>query len=586
MDNSTTNYKEMYEGRAVIPPGTPGNPTDFPEVVYDTVYWYEDMSVSVEMTNKLSLDRPTLVWQIPAEKLGIHTYSAALADHCYRELIPFIEKQNDELYNRHKPAEETGMYYMVHPGGEILVRNTAYFKYCPQKDYVNRGGNVIVHYPEDELGAQVMCLCVRLQVQLPRKKIKKAIEMLCRDLPETMDAFVNQFDRAKAERAIAVADKQREIRDWLKKSSYCAFIANGSILPRDGKTGLPMENAVLFQAPKEDEIEVCGIRGLGIRRGVTVITGGGYSGKSTILDTISAGIYDHVAGDGRELCITDESAMTISAEDGRSVKNINITPFIRWIPGGDTACFSTEHASGSTSQAANIMEAVDCGSKLLLIDEDKSATNFMIRDRLMKELISREPITPFTERVNELYQSCGVSTVLVIGGSGEYLSIADNVYMMEEYRISNITCRAKELCTSHGIGAAAPQNAAWGQQRRMRTRGFTPYPEGSGCERLSVPDIGFIFIGDEKLDTRGLHDIVCDSQRTAMGFMLRWLEIHQKEAYLDLYEQIELLYAEIEDKGLDAVYSGFFPECGRFLACPRKYDLVGLINRMRMVQFE
>lgn len=182
---------------------------------------------------------------------------------------------------------------------------------------------------------------------------------------------------------------------------------------------MPKRDAVLFHSVPEDEIEVCGIRGMGIRRGVTVITGGGYSGKSTLLEAISAGVYDHVAGDGRELCITDRTAMGILAEDGRSIKNVNIAPFIRWIPGNDT---------------------------LLLIDEDKSATNFMIRDALMRRLVKKEPITPFTERVRELYEQCGVSTILVIGGSGEYLSVADRGYLMEDYRIFDVTEESGGLC--------------------------------------------------------------------------------------------------------------------------------------------
>lgn len=349
-------------------------------------------------------------------------------------------------------------------------------------------------------------------------------------------------------------------------------------------------------APKDEEIEVCGIKGLGIKKGVTVITGGGYSGKSTVLDTISAGIYDHILGDGRELCITDISAMTISAEDGRSVKNLDISPFISWLPGGSTEHFSTEHASGSTSQAANILEAMDAGAKLLLIDEDKSATNFMIRDALMKELIRREPITPFTERVNELHKSCGVSTILVIGGSGEYLSIADNVYLMDEYIISNVTEKAREIYRKRSdaeekAGLALVKN--WGQRHILETEGFSPYPKQFGRERLEVPDIGFIIIGEEKINANHVHDIVANEQRTAIGFMLRLLETREgggmfteaANETIDIAQKVDELYREIEEKDLDMVYSGNFPGCDRFLAFPRKVDFMAVLNRMRHINF-
>ncbi len=581
MDNSTTTYKEMYEAKVVIPPGTYGNPGAFYEYGTDSMFWYEDISFSVELTNKASLDKPTFLIGIPAERLGIETYETTVADYCYRKFVPYIEKLNEMLYNRHKPETETGYYYTAKLGGEVLERNTAFFGPRSSKDYYYAGGNKVDYFEQVE--EPKMCLFMRIQVQLPRKRIKKALSMLVNDLPMAVSDFVTYFDKGEAKDVVRLAIKQRELRKWLKESDYCAFIANGSILPRDAKTGLPLENAIPFSAPPEDEVEACGIKGLGIKRGVTVITGGGYSGKSTVLDTISAGIYDHCLYDGRELCVTDSSAMTISAEDGRCIKNIDISPFISWLPGGSTNDFSTDHASGSTSQAANILEAVDCGSKLLLIDEDRSATNFMIRDSLMKELVKREPITPFTERVNEIYKECKVSTILVIGGSGEYLSVADRVFLMDEYRMYDVSKRVREIAPEKE--SETLMKACWTQKRILTSDGFTSYPERFGQEKLSVPDIDYIFIGDEKIDSSGIHDVICREQRTAMAFMVRIIENRQHETKVDLDKEIEDLYKEIEEKGLDTVYSGFFPECERFLAIPRKCDLVALIYRMRNVNY-
>ena len=589
MDNSTPNYREMYEAKVMVPANTVGNPSDFPQFESDPVFWHEEVSFTMELTNKMSWDRPTFLCQIPAENLGIDTYETVVADHCYREFIPYLEGLNEELYNRHKSPEQTGYYYMAHPGGEVLVRNTAYFAMRPRKDYVNGSGNSIYHKRPEEIGDEQMCLCMRFQVQLPRKRLKKAVTMLTGDIPQTVDEFIRHFSRRQVRDVIELSVRQRELREWLAGSEYCAFLANGSILPREAKTDLPMEGAIPFTAPPEEEIEACGVRGLGIRKGVTVITGGGYSGKSTILDTIAACIYDHTLGDGRELCVTDTSALSIGAEDGRCIKNIDISPFISWLPGGETENFTTDHASGSTSQAANILEAVDCGSKLLLIDEDRSATNFMIRDRLMKALIRREPITPFTERVNELYEACGVSTILVIGGSGEYLSIADSVYMMDEYVITNVTKEAKALGgdrdDAEQFSENALKSARWSQSRQLLAEGFTPYPEQAAQEKLAVPDIGFILIGDEKIDTRMIQNILCQEQRTAIGFMIRLMEIRQNTAKVCLTTAVERLLAEIEEKGLDAIYSGFFPECDRFLAMPRLYDLYAVINRMRKLTY-
>ena len=587
MQNDTATYKEMYDGRTeVIFPSTAWDGHSLaPEYHNDPTYWYEDMSFHIETTHKLAQDKPTLTWSIPAENIGVENYTTATADFCLREFKKYIDALNAELYNRSRPDNENGKYYLHTPGGEILKRNTAYFAMCPQRDYEYGSGSTVYLLPDDQMSPPKMCLCIRMQVQLPKRKLRKTIQMLCRDLPDAVDQFIAEFDIVRLNRALELAEKQASIRAWLKNSDYCAFVANGSILPRSKGTDLPMENEIPFRSTPDDEIEICGVQGMGIKKGVTVITGGGYSGKSTLLDAISAGIYDHILGDGRELCITDNTAVSISAEDGRSVKHVNISPFIKWLPGGDTTDFSIDHASGSTSQAANIMEAVDCGAKLLLIDEDRSATNFMIRDRMMKELIEKEPITPFTDRVNELHVKEGVSTILVIGGSGEYLSVADKIYMMEDYLIHDVTKKSKAICISHGVTTDVPADTDWTQNRILYSEHFSSYPEGSGSEKLEVSDMGFILIGDEWIDVRGLHDIVSKRQLDALGFILRQLMVSNKEHRIDIIRKIDELYDRIEVEGVDILYSSFFTTTERFLDLPRKQEVLALISRMRKIHY-
>lgn len=584
MDNNTTTYKAMYEGEIIVPAGSYGNPSPEPIVESDPTYWYGDISVRIETTHKNAKDKPTLTFMIPASLMGITDFSVAAADFCLRRIAPYIDKLNEGIFNRARPDKENGAYYLYKPGGEVVLRNTAYFTVCPQKDYENGGGAKIYLLNDGVERPPVMCLCVMLQVQLPERKLRKTIQMLCRDLPDAMERFTYEFDLALFEKAMALANKQREIRLWLKDSPYCAFIADGSILPRSKGTELPMENAVPFASPPNDLIEVCGVRGMGIKRGVTVITGGGYSGKSTLLDAVSAGIYDHVYGDGRELCITDESALTVSAEDGRCIRHVNISPFIKWLPGGDTTDFSTQRASGSTSQAANIMEALEMGSRLLLIDEDRSATNFMIRDGMMKALISKEPITPFTDRVRQLYKEKGVSTLLVIGGSGEYLSVADKIYMMEDYIIHDVTEKAREISTPHTENEET--TADWTQSRTLLSRGFTSYPERNGTELLAVSDMGIIFMGNERIDLRGLHNIISIGQMDALGFMLRRIAVTNDSPYIDIDAVIDEMYYLIGKEGLDSVYTSFFTTCRRFLDLPRKQELKGVINRMRETDYK
>ncbi len=585
MEPNTTTYKAMYEGLMIVE--NPTHPSMEAYVDYSPVYYKESVGFEISTTHKLAQDKPTVVISIPCTTLGIDipdkSTESVEADFCLRAFKKYIDELNAELYNRSRPDNENGKYYLCAPGGEIIKRNTAYFALCPQKDYTNGPGSKVYILSDGISRQPLMCLCIRVQVQLPKRNIKKTLRMLCKDLPDAVNRFIMNFDINTFMSATELAQKQSAIREWLKNSDYCAFVANGSILPRAKGTDLPMLDAIPFRSTPNDEIEVCGVRGMGIKKGVTVITGGGYSGKSTLLDAISAGIYDHALGDGRELCITDASAVTISAEDGRSVKHVNISPFIKWLPGGDTSDFSTDHASGSTSQAANIMEAVDCSAKLLLIDEDRSATNFMIRDRMMKELIEKEPITPFTDRVNELYKTHGVSTILVVGGSGEYLSVANKIYMMEDYLIHDVSEKSKNICSSYNVSTVLPSSANWQQCRALYSDGFSSYPDGRGSERLEVSDMGFIIIGDETIDVRGLHDIVSPRQLDTLGFMLRYLEVTNSDIKIDIEKKINDMYERIDEEGIDFLYSSFFTTCERFLDLPRKQELMALINRMRKI---
>ncbi len=581
MDNDTSTYKEMYEGGLTV--HDPDMPDAPPYGDNEPIYYSNEIGYEITHTHKLAQDKPTITIKIPHSKLQLNDFGWTAAAFCYNSFRTYIDRLNIDLYNRSRPDNENGKYILSEHTSAVIPNNYSFFAQCLPKWYENASGRHVWLLKGPSAPKMETMLHFRIQVQLPKRKLRKSIQMLCRDLPDAVDQFIAEFDIVRLNEALKLAEKQASIRAWLKDSDYCAFVANGSILPRSKGTELPMENAVLFKSTPGDEIEICGVRGMGIKKGVTVITGGGYSGKSTLLDAISAGIYDHVIGDGRELCITDNSAVSISAEDGRCVKHVNISPFIKWLPGGDTSDFSTDHASGSTSQAANIMEAVDFGAKLMLIDEDRSATNFMIRDGMMKQLIEKEPITPFTDRVNELYQNEGVSTILVIGGSGEYLSVADKVYMMEDYLIHDVTKKSKSICAVHSVTAKLPASANWGQHRSLYSEHFSSYPEGSGSEKLEVSDMGFIHIGDEWIDVRGLHDIVSKRQLDALGFMLRYLMVSNNEHKIDIRSKIDELYEKTETEGVDILYSSFFTTTERFLNLPRKQELLALVSRMRKI---
>ena len=270
--------------------------------------------------------------------------------------------------------------------------------------------------------------------------------------------FYARLDGKKVESAVYLAEDQEALRQILREEKLVAFVANGSVLPRkSGVSDLPMADSVTFTSPASMERTFVlphrgEISGMAVPEGITLIVGGGYHGKSTLLEAIQMGVYDHIAGDGREFVITEDTALKLRAEDGRSIRNVDISLFINDLPNKkDTRKFTTEDASGSTSQAAAVVEGMEAGTRLFLIDEDTSATNFMVRDEFMQQVISRdkEPITPFLERAGDLYEKGGISTILVAGSSGAFFYIADHILMMDCYRPVDITERVKGLCGGH-----------------------------------------------------------------------------------------------------------------------------------------
>ena len=392
---------------------------------------------------------------------------------------------------------------------------------------------------------------------------------------------------SQLEQQVELMIDQEEIRQQLVKRDLVAFVANGAILPRkSGVSDLPMNNAIEFKSPKQYEIVMklsSGkvIKGMGIPKGITLIVGGGYHGKSTLLEALERGVYNHIAGDGREYVITNQDAMKIRAEDGRSIQNVNIQPFIDHLPGEkDTTHFSTENASGSTSQAANVMEALESQASLLLIDEDTSATNFMIRDGRMQQLIApeKEPITPFSNKVKSLYEDYNVSTILIVGGSGDYFDVADQVLMMDEYHLKDVTEEAKEIANTDGYKREIDGDQSFGvlSHRIPLTDSFSK----KGKEkRFKAKGLHSIMYGHDPINLTGLEQLVDDSQTNAITVMLDYFRRHGINNQNSIIQATNEMYHLIEHEGLEAL-SHFNGHPGH-LALPRKQEFIGTLNRYR-----
>ena len=401
--------------------------------------------------------------------------------------------------------------------------------------------------------------------------------------------FYKNMDAKRLRAIVDLAEDQHYIRERLPEMGLCAFVANGSILPREsGISPRPMKGGVQFRSPEELEVTMelphkGKITGMGIRRGITLIVGGGYHGKSTLLKALELGVYDHIAGDGREYVITDNTAVKIRAEDGRSIKKTDISMFINDLPNGkDTVGFCTEDASGSTSQAANVVESIEAGTSLLLIDEDTSATNFMIRDELMQRVIHRdmEPITPFIERIRELYDDYGISTVIVAGSSGSYFHIADTIIQMDRYVPKDITDYAKKEAESFPMISAPENPAARPDFRRCPAAGR----EFRGNDRIKMKTMGreAVMINKETIDLRYVEQITDSEQVTALGYCMRYAQKHLLDGKKDLRRIVDELEQTIRKGSLAALCENSSSiSC---MAMPRRQEIFACFDRYRSLK--
>jgi len=423
----------------------------------------------------------------------------------------------------------------------------------------------------------------------------EAIAMFLQEIPQVVEKalFLRNLKVKELRDHIKTAEDQGVLRQWLDENGLVAFVANGSILPRrSGVDDRPLwENAVPFQSPRELEMEVRLpyrglLKGMGIPQGVTLIVGGGFHGKSTLLNAIELGVYNHIPGDGREYVITHCAAIKIKAEDGRSIEKVTISPFINNLPmRKDTARFSTENASGSTSQAANIIEAIEMGAKVLLIDEDTSATNFMVRDERMQELVAKEkePITPFIDKVQKIYKEYGVSTILVMGGSGDYFDVADTVIMMDEYRPRCVTEKAKEIATKHKVKRIDEGGSSFGEffYRKPKASSFDAH-RGKKEVKIDAKGLKGILYGEDLIDLSYLEQLVDVSQTRCIGFIIHYYANNYLDKVESLREGLEKVMRDLEEKGFDIL----LPYKVGNLALPRIYEVAGAINRMRCLKVE
>ena len=513
-------------------------------------------------------------------KVSVHVKgkTAAFPQELYREAHQRIALQ-DELTRQFGRRAEQFAFKAKGSGKSGLIS-------------VSRCGQEVLERTACRIDPSSGDIILRMEIGFPangRTINARELEKILFDfVPECVKhaLLYKNVDAKRLRSIIDLAEDQHYIREMLPKMELCAFVADGSILPREsGISPRPMKGGVKFRSPKELEVTMelphrGKITGMGIRKGITLIVGGGYHGKSTLLKALELGVYDHIAGDGREYVITDHTAMKIRAEDGRSIRKTDISMFINDLPNGrDTVGFCTEDASGSTSQAANVVESIEAGASLLLIDEDTSATNFMIRDELMQRVIHRdmEPITPFIERIRELYEDYGISTVIVAGSSGAYFHIADTIIQMDRYVPKDITEYAKKEAESYPVITGPEVPAEKPDFRRCPQ----PSPAFKGNDRIKMKTLSRegVMINKETIDLRYVEQIADSEQVTALGYCMRYAQKHILNGRKDLRQVVEELEQVMEKGTLSALCeSSSSVSC---MAMPRKQEIFACFNRYR-----
>lgn len=516
--------------------------------------------------SKVSVHVPGKLAGFPTELYDEKHKRIALQDFLIRQ----FSRQVQGFTFKAKGSGKSGLLSVSHCGQEILERTA-----CD----IDKNGMVIV----------------RMEIGFPANgrtiNARELIKILFEFLPGCVkkSLYYRALDAKAVQKNKELSEDQQFIRRELTRLKLAAFVANGSILPREsGISDRPMKNAVPFTSPDSMEVTLelpyhGNLTGMGIKRGITLIVGGGYHGKSTLLKALELGVYNHIAGDGREYVITDDSAMKIRAEDGRSIKQVDISMFINNLPNRkDTVHFCTEDASGSTSQAANVVEAMETGANLLLIDEDTSATNFMIRDELMQRVVHRksEPITPFIDRVQELSNNHKISTILVAGSSGSYFHKADQIIQMDHYLPKDITDFAKKEAADFPL-PEEPVSPATEPSYARTIKSDNSFRKN---DRIKIKTQGkdSILINRDTIDLRYVEQLTDTEQLGTLGQLMKYAQLHLFDNKRTLGESAEELWKILEQKGISAICEGSYVPGG--FAMPRKQEIYACLNRYRALK--
>jgi len=549
---------DMFKGKTSLNGADKVRFRDILGAVYEN---YNRIRFSFRAVNIRFPEAVSLTVSIPAELLGFTEQElsdpVSCEDFLLRSIHPHLSSLSESLTNTNKDSRSRGELRLASFDNRILKRS------C-------------IRYEDGFFHLNVFCRMPLLGIA--RIEGKQNIRFF-KGILQTITDWASHFSKKGLSTEQTVCGEYREILSYLRKNGYCCFIGNGTVIARGDSDSEPLKDAVAFVSPAENEITIplangSSRTGMAIKKGVTVITGGGYSGKTTLLDGIESGIYPHIPGDGREYVVTDHTALKAYAEDGRPVNHLNLSPFFKdSFLQQKVSDFCTECASGSVSQASNIVEGLYAGSRLLLVDEDKSATNFLTKDALIRTINPNDPIIPFTDRIRELTESCGASVIIVVGAISSYFEYADTLLLVEKFQVRNVTGKLPIAKNTDPVSASE-----WTEKRYCRkTEGL------SQCffRTVNTENNRMIFIGDYRADILPLSAISSTEQLNSLACAMELLLSRTSD--FEIREAAEQITADIvsDDTRPRTGLERMLVATNRWYEEIRPIDVICCLNRMR-----
>ena len=414
-----------------------------------------------------------------------------------------------------------------------------------------------------------------------------AQQIFFEDLPEIIgnSLLYCNIDIAAADEHVNNMEDADRLRQHLGASGSVCFVADGALVTRiDGQDAPDYErlSPVEIDETLVEEVEVPhggAIRGLAIPNGLTLILGESNSGRVDIMDAIAQGIYNHVPGDGREHVVTVADAVNIRSEVGRSIQQVDISPFASSLAdGGNPAAYSAKSAGSFTSQAASTVEALEAGARVLLFDEHSSSSTFLSSDTRVSSLLGESSRNTMAARARQMVDELGIS--MIVAGSSliaEFIPIADKVLKVENFCVSDITEQAKALDIVPSTPADGSVNLS-SMLSRSRWAMPSSIDPSIGREDLVIEteDADFLQFGRSIVDLDAIRQIADADQARAIGFVLYYAKLRYMDEGYPLREILDLVDRDLSNEGLNTLVRDVRGD----LARPRRYEVAAALNRL------